>query len=317
VKVAALGGGHGLSAVIKALRLLTSEITAIVTVADDGGSSGRLVSDLGILPPGDARRCLLALSDEGELVDLFSYRFRGGTLDGHSLGNLILAALIDLDGSFQEALRHAGNLLQADGQVVPASTQAVRLVAEVNAVRVEGQSRIARMSGIQSVALEPADPPADPEAVQAILAADMVVFGPGSLFTSVLPVLSVPGILQALSECRAMRVFVCNLTAEAGETYGMSAFQHLEALLDHTGDCIVDAMLVNELSAPHESWISPPAEKTIRGVRVFAAPLASRVGAVHDPVLLASFLQQVFWSFLGRDPHANQSFKTSQYPQKL
>jgi uncharacterized cofD-like protein len=235
VRVVALGGGHGLAVTLTALRLLGEEPTAVVAVADDGGSSGRLRRDLGLLPPGDLRKALLALADPAaEVRELFGYRFERGDLGGHNLGNLALAALADLKGGFLEALETASRWLGVHGQVLPATLVPVRLRGRVDGRQVEGQVAITTASGrVESVWLEPRWPAAVPAAVEAVRAADLVLLGPGSTFTSVVPNLLVPELAAALASTPARLVYICNLEAQPGETTGFAPESHLAAILAH------------------------------------------------------------------------------------
>lgn len=231
-KVVALGGGHGLAITLEAVQSYASEITAVVAVADDGGSSGRLTSGLGIPPPGDIRRCLLALTPEPTIwSELFAYRFSGGDIEDHSLGNLLLAALTDLTGDFSLGVELAGRMLGAVGKVVPAANQAAALSATVGGIALEGQALISKArGGITDFAVGPDDLAPHPLALEAIAAADQVVIGPGSLYTSILAVLMVPGVAEAVMASRARRVFVLNLIGQDGETLGVSGADHLAAL---------------------------------------------------------------------------------------
>jgi uncharacterized cofD-like protein len=235
VRVVALGGGHGLAVTLTALRLLGVEPTAVVAVADDGGSSGRLRRDLGLLPPGDLRKAMLALADPtAEARELFAYRFERGDLAGHNLGNLALAALTDLKGGFLEAIQAAAGWLGVHGQVLPATLVPVRLCGRVDGRQVEGQVAIMTATGrVESVWLEPRDPAAVPAAVRAIGEADLVLLGPGSTFTSVVPNLLVPELAAALVAASGRLVYVCNLEAQPGETSGFAPESHLAAILDH------------------------------------------------------------------------------------
>jgi uncharacterized cofD-like protein len=254
-RVVVIGGGHGLSTLLRGLKEFTHSITAVVTVADDGGSSGRLRREVGILPPGDIRNCLAALSnDEALLTQLFQYRFPDGRedLEGHSFGNLFISALAEITGSFEEAVVESGRVLAVHGRVLPSTLHDVRLSADVllpylvSEVRVEGESHIPEMSGdVRRVWLEPSDPPAFPQVVQAILAADMVVIGPGSLYTSILPNLLVPDIAEAIRSSRAFRVFVCNVATQPGETQGYNCGDHVRALEDHIGGALFDLIVAN------------------------------------------------------------------------
>jgi uncharacterized cofD-like protein len=254
-KIVAIGGGTGLSTLLRGMKLMTSNIVAIVTMADDGGSSGRLRRSLGLPPPGDLRNCLAALSDDEDLLTrLFQYRFLDGNeLGGHSFGNLFIAALAGAMGSFDRGILEAGRVLGIRGKVIPATLRDVALVAEkspsydTHAVRVEGESSIPSFPGrIKRVQLEPGDPPAYPEALHAILNANMVVIGPGSLYTSILPNLLIPDILAALKATRAFRVFVCNVATQMGETDGYSCMQHVEAIESHVGKGIFDQIVAND-----------------------------------------------------------------------
>ncbi len=252
-RVVVIGGGHGQSAALRGLKTLTSNLTAIVTVADDGGSSGRLRRDVGILPPGDFRNCIAALANDEALVTrLFQYRFAGGRdLSGHSFGNLFITAMAGITGSFESALRESSQVLAVQGQVLPSTLETVALCADISTdgsgiAQVCGESAIPRTHGrILRVTLRPEKPSAYPGAIQAILAADLVVIGPGSLYTSILPNLLVPQILEALKATQAIRVFVCNVATEPGETDGYTAQAHIQALERHVGGGVVDRILVN------------------------------------------------------------------------
>jgi len=259
-KVVALGGGNGLATLLRGLKEQTTNLTAIVTVADDGGSSGRLRRELGLPPPGDLRNCLAALSDDEDLLtQLFQYRFmEGGGLEGHSFGNLFIAAMAGVTGSFDRGVLEAGNVLRIRGQVLPATLSDVALVAdksptlEAHVVRVEGESRIPSAPGrISRVRLEPDQPAAYPEAIRAVLGADMIVIGPGSLYTSILPNLLVPDLAGAIRASRAFKVYVCNVAAQPGETDGYDCAQHLAALESHVGAGLVDGVLVNTHIPPN------------------------------------------------------------------
>jgi uncharacterized cofD-like protein len=255
-KIVVLGGGHGLSTLLRGLKEHTNNLTAIVTVADDGGSSGRLRESLGILPPGDIRNCLAALSnDEALLTQLFQYRFPNGAsgLDGHSFGNLFITAMADITGSFEEAIAESGRVLSVNGRVLPSTLHDVRLVADVvlpylvTEVRVEGESHIPESTGkVRRVWLEPNNLPAFPQAVQAILAADMIVVGPGSLYTSILPNLLVPDIAAAIRSSRAFKVFVSNVATQPGETEHFTCGDHLRAIEEHVGSNMFNMIVSNQ-----------------------------------------------------------------------
>jgi uncharacterized cofD-like protein len=253
-RIVAIGGGHGLSTLLRGLKTYTRKLTAIVTVADDGGSSGRLRESFGILPPGDIRNCLAALSnDEQMLTQLFKYRFSGaGGLDGHSFGNLFITALADITGSFESAIAESGKVLSVSGRVLPSTLHDVRLVADlelphsVNQVRVQGESRIPLMAGrVRRVWLEPNDAPAFPPTIKAILNADLIVVGPGSLYTSLLPNLLVRDLLGAIRASRGLKIYVCNIATQTGETDVYTCYDHVRALEDHVGENLFDVILCN------------------------------------------------------------------------
>lgn len=252
--IVAIGGGHGLATLLRGLKAYSNNITAIVTVADDGGSSGELRRSMGILPPGDIRNCLTALSnDEAMMGQIFQYRFASGAgLNGHSLGNLFITALTDITGSFEEAVAESGRVLAVKGQVLPATLHDVRLVADVqlpqaaNPVMVVGESNIPMASGkIKRVWLEPTTPPAFPPVISAILSADLIVIGPGSLYTSILPNLLVPDLLEAVRASRAMKVFVVNVATQPGETDGYNCSDHIGNVEAHVGSLVCDVVLCN------------------------------------------------------------------------
>lgn len=289
MKVVGIGGGHGLAATLEATRRYAEEISAVVTVADDGGSSGRLTRELGIPPPGDIRNCLVALANERELAALYQHRFRQGALTGHTAGNLLIAALTEMTGSFPEAIARAGRLLETEGRVHPATTSLVNLRARVGGHEVRGQVAVARTRGpIEAVYLEPSDPIAYPPAAEAIRAADQVVLGPGSLFTSLIATLLVPGISASLQETDARRVFVCNSRMQKGETEGLDAAGHLAALRAHVGAAAVDVMVVQEPVHPVDGVDLGP-DEDFDGLSVVRADISSPSGA-HDPDRLADVL---------------------------
>jgi uncharacterized cofD-like protein len=252
-RVVAIGGGHGLATLLRGMKNYTHNITAIVTVADDGGSSGRLRQEMGILPPGDIRNCLAALSnDEAMLSQLFQYRFPNGTkgLEGHSFGNLFITALAEISGSFEEAVAESGRVLSVSGRVLPSTLHDVRLVADVelpesaSEIRVVGESSIPDSPGmVRRVWLEPNSPLAFPKALQAILNADMIIIGPGSLYTSILPNLLVPDIAAAIRSSRALKIYVCNVATEQGETDDYTCGDHVHALITHAGEGLFDIIV--------------------------------------------------------------------------
>jgi uncharacterized cofD-like protein len=277
-KVVAVGGGHGLAATLRAVRRYTDRVTAVVSVADDGGSSGRLRQLLGIIPPGDLRKCLVALSEPGSrLAGAFEYRFSDDELAGHSLGNLLLAGLMD-GGEPIGALDEACRLLGARGRVLPATLEPVMLKAEADGGPVAGQVAVMGTDRIRSVSLVPADPEAPAEVVAALAGADQIVLGPGSLFTSVLAALSVPAVRDGLARSTGAAVYVCNLRPQVPETEGFDVGRHLDALASHgvrvdTVVCDTAAMALGTVSLP-----------------VVDVPLARPNGRAHDPVRLADVL---------------------------
>lgn len=289
-RAVALGGGHGLAAALRSLTKVMDHVSAVVSVADDGGSSGRLVRELGVSPPGDARRCLLALSEESELAEVFAYRFAAGELTGHALGNLILAALADMTGSLAEALSVAGHMLGIKGRVLPAVDGHVRLVADVGGVEVEGQSVLTGTPGIRRIRLEPPDPKANAEALTTIEEADLVAVGPGSLFTSLLPVLCVPEIRDRLAETSVPVVLIANLTVQPGETQGMTIEDHVQVLLDHVGTDVFDAVVVNDGEVDRGEPLAVPQGQRLLGLEILSASLAREHTATHDPDALAAVL---------------------------
>ena len=252
-KVVGIGGGTGLSTLLRGMKEYTSNLTAIVTVADDGGSSGRLRRELGVLPPGDFRNCIAAMADAEPLVtELFQYRFSEGQgLNGHSFGNLFIAAMASVTGNFERAIAESSRVLAVRGRILPSTLEHVTLCAElagedVAARRVEGESQIPR-SGlpIERVYLEPGGARADAQALQAILQAELIVLGPGSLFTSVLPNLLVEEVAQAIRVSPALKVYVCNVAVQPGETEGFTAEDHVRAIENHVGPGLIDVVVAN------------------------------------------------------------------------
>ncbi|NLX09731.1 MAG: YvcK family protein [Chloroflexi bacterium] len=274
IKLVAIGGGSGLPGVLRGMKRYTNQITAIVTMADDGGSSGRLRRELGVLPPGDLRSNIAALAnDEALMTQLFQYRFAQGGLEGHSFGNLFLTALADITGSMDRAVAETGRVLATQGRVLPSTLQddvtlmaEVRMPGETRLRRVTGESQIPESGGkIERVFLHPDQVRAYPEAVRAILNASFVVIGPGSLYTSILPSLLVTGIIEALRASRAYKVYVCNVATQAGETDGYSVADHVLALEAHIGRGVFDAVLANNSypsknAGEHTHYVIPAPE---------------------------------------------------------
>lgn len=251
-RIVAIGGGTGLATVLRGLKSFPCEIAAIVTVADDGGSSGRLRKDMGILPPGDIRNCLLALAEaEPDMAALFNHRFSKGELVGHNFGNLFLAAMTEMTGDFQEAVRAMSRILAVKGKVLPATLSDVTLAAEMeDGTTVLGEAAIPLSGGkIKRLRLRPEGPPALDEAVEEIQHADGIVIGPGSLYTSILPNLLVEGIRQAIQRSSAPKIYVCNVMTQPGETDRYTAFDHVQAIQGHCG-AMFTHVLVNTSCAP-------------------------------------------------------------------
>jgi uncharacterized cofD-like protein len=265
-KIVAIGGGTGLSTLLRGLKAYSANITAIVTVADDGGSSGRLRREIGVLPPGDIRNCLAALASEEKLLtELFQYRFRAGDgLTGHSFGNLFLTAMSEITGDLEQAIAASSNVLAVRGQVLPSTLSDMRLWAELtDGRRIEGESNITEAGGsIVKIGCNPPNPPALPRAVQAIGEADYIIIGPGSLYTSVIPNLLVPEITQAIaSRCKGGEnppvacIYVCNIMTQAGETQAYTVADHIRAIDAACGQQLFSAVLVQK---------QPLSEKSLR-----------------------------------------------------
>ena len=284
----ALGGGHGLAATLAAARRYAEDLCAVVSVADDGGSSGRLRAAFGIPPPGDLRKCLVALADPESLwTSAFEHRFDAGELQGHAFGNLVLAGLAASTGDFEHALAEAGRLLGAVGRVVPATTEPVVLKAVVRGPdgngrgSITGQVAVVGSEGITGVSLVPADAQAPEAALAALAQADQVVIGPGSLFTSVLAVVVVPAVRDALATTPGRKVYVCNLRPQLPETAGYDVAAHVDALRAHGLD--IDVVLCHPDSLPVGRL----------DVECVERPVARPDGMGHDPALLAAALQEL------------------------
>ncbi|MDF2806534.1 MAG: hypothetical protein K0S43_1480 [Cellulosimicrobium sp.] len=306
--VVALGGGHGLSASLSALRLMSDRLTAVVTVADDGGSSGRLRAELGVLPPGDLRMALAALCDDSEWgrtwSALLQHRFTSeGDLDNHAVGNLLIVALWELLDDPVAGLDWVGKLLGARGRVLPMAAVPLGIEADVRTgdrlETVVGQSHVAVTHGrIEQLRLVPADPPACAEAVQAVEEADWVVLGPGSWFSSVMPHLLVPELARALHETTARRCVTLNLSSETGETYGLSATDHLEALHKHAPGLRIDAVVADPSAVEDTEQLAEAAGRM--GARLLLRQVRRGDGTPrHDALRLAAAYRDVFDDFLG------------------
>lgn len=303
--VAALGGGHGLAATLRALRLLTDDVTAIVTVADNGGSSGRLRDEFGVLPPGDLRMALAALCDDTEWGhtwrDVMQHRFAGsGPLAGHALGNLLIVTLWELYDDPVAGLELVGRLLGARGRVLPMASVPLDIEADVESggvfSTVHGQAEVARAPGsVRQVRLLPAEPPAYPESVAAIRAADWVLLGPGSWFTSVMPHLLVPDLKDALRATRARRVLVLNLDLPNGETEGLRPEELVHSFARYGEGIRLDAVIADPRIAEDRGPLVAAAGAV--GAELVVAPVSARSApGLHDPLRLAAALQDLFFS---------------------
>jgi uncharacterized cofD-like protein len=317
-RVVALGGGTGLSTLLRGMKKYTGNLTAIVTVADDGGSSGRLRQEYRILPPGDFRQCITALADvEPLMTTLFQHRFKEGSLNGHSFGNLFIMAMAEITGDFEHAIRESGRVLAVRGQIVPSTLRDVTLMAEM----ADGQTRVGESSiphangegdgngavatAIKRVFLEP-EPTINPEAEEAILNAEIITVGPGSLYTSILPNLVVDGMAEALKASPAIKVFICNVATQPGETDAFRVSDHLKAIEGHLGTNIFDFVVVNS----NNNFPLPPSAQTagIKRVVYDAATVNQRsihavlvdvvnprISTHHDPDKLARAIMKKIW----------------------
>lgn len=313
-KITAIGGGTGLSTMLRGLKKYTQHLTAVVTVADDGGGSGVLRRDIGMPPPGDIRHCMESLANVEPIMErLLTYRFQEGSLAGQSFGNLILAALNGVTGSFEEAVAQMSQVLAITGRILPVTSADVQLEAVFeNGARVVGESKISSFKKEQDcriahVALLPERPAALPAALQAIREADLILMGPGSLYTSVIPNLLVEGVVEAICRSEALKIYVCNIMTQEGETEGYTAADHVDALLSHGAPGLVDLCLAN--SAPvrpglvekyREEDAAPILvdRERIRamGLELEEYPVASEGGdyARHDPDRLAAAVLDVY-----------------------
>lgn len=310
-KIVAIGGGTGLSVLLRGLKEYSSNITAIVSVADDGGSSGRLRGSLGILPPGDLRNCLVALADtETAMEKLFNYRFSNGDeLIGHNLGNLLIAAMSDISGSFEQSIKEVSKVLAIRGRVLPSTLTDIVLSAQLeDGSTLVGESKISKSEkSITNIFIEPANAQALPEALDALKEADIIILGPGSLYTSIIPNLLIEGITEAIRESNAIKVYVANLMTQPGETLGFSVGQHLEKLVKFGGPGIMDYCIVNDGKIPskyEEQYQRDGAEslvidKTIitnLGVKIISADLVNDSGEYlrHNTYFLAKIILKLF-----------------------
>jgi len=307
-RIVALGGGTGLSTLLRGLKLHSSNLTAIVTVTDDGGSSGRLVQEMGIIPPGDIRNCLVALADAEKLMtDLFQHRFKNasGSLSGHSIGNLLIAALVEQSGGdFEKALETASEVLNIRGRVIPSTLSQVRLRALMeNDVEICGETQIVESTlRVRRIFLDPENCEPHPEALQAIADADLICIGPGSVYTSIIPNLLVPGIAAAIQESSAMKAYICNVMTQRGESEGFTTAEHVVAIQANVDKRVFDYVLMNT-GVPSEAAIEKYRESDqhlvdadgdrIRamGYRVISGNFMSESDYVrHDPSRIAAKL---------------------------
>jgi uncharacterized cofD-like protein len=304
-KIVAFGGGTGLSTLLRGIKHYTTNIAAVVTVSDDGGSSGRLRQELGMLPPGDIRNCLVALaSDESLLSALFQYRFNTESeLDGHSFGNLFLAAMNNIAGDFEKAVKLSSKILAIRGRVLPSTLQTSTLCAELEDGQIIlGESSIPKSNGkIKRIFLRPEDNSPLPDVIQAIKEADAILFGPGSLYTSVLPNLLVRGMAEAIRESNAIKIYICNVMTQPGETDSFAASDHIKVIQSHTGERIVDYIIINDemptlLLEKYRAQGQEPVKPDVKeleglGVKVISAPLINETNLVrHDPKKLSEVI---------------------------
>ena len=320
-KIVTVGGGTGLSTLLRGLKEYSSNITAVVTVADSGGSSGRLRDELDALPPGDIRSCLVALADAEPLMSkLFQYRFTQGTgLVGHNFGNLFITALSKVSGDFEKAIKESSKVLAIRGEVVPSTLEKVTLVAEYqDGTSTSGEADIPKQKKtIKRLSLDPADAGGTDEAVNAIIDADLIILGPGSLYTSIMPNLLIKEIRKAIIDSPALKIYICNVMTETGETDGYSAYDHLEAIIRHTDSRIANGCLVNtaevpsELLAKYKTEGADPVKLDIdkikeKGYIVIEDEIISTVDFVrHDSKKLARVLMN-FWD---RNKKLRRGFK--------
>jgi uncharacterized cofD-like protein len=289
-KIVVVGGGSGLGMILRGLKKITSNLTAIVTVADDGGSSGRIRKEFGILPPGDIRSCLIALADIEPLMEqLMQYRFNGGTgLAGHSFGNLFLTAMTEITGDFDQAIRASSQVLAVRGRVLPSTLENVVLKAElVDGEIIQGESAIGKSpTRIRQLSMEPAEVQPVPEAVSAIAEADIIILGPGSLYTSIIPNLLVRETAEAIRRSSALKVYICNAMTQPGETVGYSAADHVQAIIDHAGPGLIDYVLINIKSIPKEMLERYQEEGASPVVADLARVRALGVEPLSSPIIL-------------------------------
>ncbi|MGZ8475453.1 MAG: gluconeogenesis factor YvcK family protein [Candidatus Limnocylindria bacterium] len=313
-RIVAIGGGTGLSTLLRGLKGYSANITAVVAVADDGGSSGQLRQQLGIVPPGDIRNCIAALADaEPLMTQLMQYRFPAGSgLDGHAFGNLFIAAMTAVTGDFEEAIRASNRVLAVRGQVLPVTSVPLNLSARLRSGRhLQGQVGIAQADEpIEELTIEPADVRATPEALERILEADMIVIGPGSLFSSVLPNLLISDVRDALIAASGLKVYVCNVATQPGETAGLSASDHLRVLFNHVGENLIDVVVLNRNRGARRppGYTAEPVEVDERRLEELPVVIVEEdvIDATnahrHDPTKLATALMRLQQEDRGERP---------------
>ncbi|SMB85473.1 conserved hypothetical protein, cofD-related [Desulfonispora thiosulfatigenes DSM 11270] len=294
-KIVVLGGGTGLSNLLRGLKKLSFDITAIVSMADDGGSSGRLRNQLGMLPPGDIRSCMVALAEKEALMEeLFTYRFNeGDELKGHSLGNLMIAALADIYGSFEIAVRQLSRVLALEGKVVPSTLENVSLRAHLNdGTIIDGESNIPKaQSPIKRIEIKPKNPTPFQEALDSLNEADVIVLGPGSLYTSIIPNLLIADMAKTIKNSRAIKMHVCNVMTQQGETTGYNVSQHIRAIEEHSYPGIVDYVLVNNQIIQDKNLLLKYKSEGSEPVKVDYDEIAKmKVKVVAKPLIDESFL---------------------------
>ncbi|MCG2677332.1 YvcK family protein [bacterium] len=315
-RIVGIGGGYGLSSLLKGIKEYTSNLSAIVTMADSGGSSGRLREDFAMPPPGDIRNCLVALADTEPLMeDLFQHRFKGPSeLKGHSFGNLFITAMSEVTKNFASAVRASSKILAIRGQVLPSTLSDVSLQAKMKDGRiVKGEAAIPEAEGeIEEIFLAPSDAPSNPETLKAIKEAEIIIIGPGSLYTSVMPNLLTKGMIETIENSKAIKIYVCNVMTQAGETDNYSASDHIEAIYKHTKSKFLDYVLVNTSHAPLELAKKYEEEKAFPvkvdeeklkklGVKVVKANfMSTRDYLRHEPDKLARAIMRIFMEVKGR-----------------
>jgi uncharacterized cofD-like protein len=310
-RIVCIGGGTGMPTMLRGLKAVTDDLTAVVTMADDGGSSGRIREEFGMLPPGDIRNNLVALAETEPLMgELFQYRFKEGSLEGHSFGNLFIVALTDITGSFEQAVRESSRVLAVKGRVLPTTLANLTISAQMSdGTTVRGESNVGHSHGrITQMMAEPANAPGYPEALRAIDEAELIVLGPGSLYTSVIPNLLVPDIARAVIAAPALKVYICNVATQLGETDGLNALDHVQAIQQQAGDRLIDYCIVNS-DATSAAAIKPemrvsvvtmnPAEalaaERATGIHFVLAPVVSRENPLrHDAARLTETLLDLY-----------------------